>query len=168
MTAPPTSAPPPQTISIRLISKAPPPKCWSVISGNITPTGMMKNHTTMASVKNHPMPGMACMAEKPSRNSRHRSGLRVVSRAGSGIRTHSSEMQAMAAPATSNSRMLPIEVRLISSAPRAGPAMLDSEAMIWLTPAMRVSCDAGASSGTDACMAGMWKAEPAERQASRM
>ena len=52
-------------------------------------------------------------------------------------------MQARAAPATSNSRMLPIEVRLISSAPRAGPAMLDSEAMIWLTPAMRVSCDCG-------------------------
>ena len=45
--------------------------------------------------------------------------------------------------------------------------MLDSEAMIWLTPAMRVSCDAGASSGTDACMAGMWKAEPAERQAEQ-
>lgn len=128
----------------------------------------MKNQTAMESVKNQPMPGMACMAEKPSRNSRHRSGLRVVSRGGLGMRTKSSDVQARAAPATSSSRMLPIEVRLISSAPRAGPAMLDSEAMIWFTPAMCVSCDCGASSGTEACMAGMWKAEPAERQAIRM
>ena len=65
MMAPPSSAPPPQTISTRLISAASPPKWRSVISGKSTPTGMMKNHTAMASVKSQPMPGVACMAAKP-------------------------------------------------------------------------------------------------------
>ena len=98
------SAPPPQTISIRLISKAPPPKCWSVISGNITPTGMMKNHTRTASVKNQPMPGTACMAPNPSRNSRQRLGFCAVLRSGLGMRTSSRVVQAIKAPATSSSR----------------------------------------------------------------
>ena len=44
--------------------------------------------------------------------------------------------------------------------------MFDSELMIWLMPAMRVSCCLGASSGTEACMAGVWKADPMERHAS--
>ena len=54
----------------------------------------------------------------------------------------------------------------MSSAPSAGPAMSETELMTWLMPAMRVSCVWGASSGMEACKAGRWKAEPAERQAS--
>ena len=165
ITAPPSSAPPPQTISTRLISVAPPPKCRSVMSGKSTPTGMMKNQTAMTSVKSQPMPGVACMAANPSRNSRHRFGRRSL-RAGLGMWMKSSVVQAATAPATSSSRMLPIEEMLSSRAPRAGPAMSENETIIWLTPAMRVSSCSGASSGTEACMAGRWKAEPAERQAS--
>ncbi len=75
-------------------------------------------------------------------------------------------MQATAAPATSSSRMLPSDVMPRSSAPSAGEAMSDTERIIWLMPAMRVSCVSGASSGTEACIAGVWKAAPAERQAS--
>ena len=127
----------------------------------------MKNQTRMASVKNQPMPGTACMALNPSRNSRQRSGLSVP-RSGLGMRTNSSEVQAMMAPATSSSRILPMPVKLMSTAPSAGPMMFDSELMIWLMPATRVSCASGASSGTEACMDGVWKADPTERQASRM
>ena len=56
----------------------------------------------------------------------------------------------------------------MSTAPNAGPMMFDSELMIWLTPATRVSWASGASSGTEACIEGVWKADPTERQASRM
>ena len=58
-------------------------------------------------------------------------------------------------------------VKLMSTAPNAVPMMFDSELMIWLTPATRVSWASGASSGTEACIEGVWKAEPTERQASR-
>jgi len=126
----------------------------------------MKNHTRTASVKNQPMPGTACMAPNPSRNSRQRLGFCAVLRSGLGMRTSSRVVQAIKAPATSRSRMLPMPVRLISRAPNAGPMMFDSELMIWLMPAMRVSCCLGASSGTEACMAGVWKADPMERHAS--
>ena len=128
---------------------------------------MMKNQTRIASVKNQPMPGTACMALNPSRNSRQRLGLSVP-RTGLGMRTNSSEVQAMMAPATSRSRILPMPVKLMSTAPNAGPMMFDSELMIWLTPATRVSWASGASSGTEACIEGVWKADPTERQASRM
>lgn len=84
------------------------------------------------------------------------------------MRTNSSEVQAMMAPATSRSRILPMPVKLMSTAPNAGPMMFDSELMIWLTPATRVSWASGASSGTEACIEGVWKADPTERQASRM
>ena len=62
--------------------------------------------------------------------------------------------------------MSPIVAMPIARAPSAGPTMFERAEIIWLTPATRVSCCSGASSGTEACMAGMWKAEPAERQAS--
>ena len=52
-------------------------------------------------------------------------------------------------------------------AANAGPAMLQTDCIIWLIPAIRINSDLGASKGTDACIAGIWKAEPAERRASK-
>ncbi len=46
--------------------------------------------------------------------------------------------------------------------------MLAMEMIIWLMPAIRPNCSDGAKRGVDACMAGMWKAEPTERSPNRM
>ena len=113
-------------ISTKLISQVPPPKWLSVMSGNITPTGMIRNQMAMASTKNHPRPGCECMAANPSRSSCHRSALRF-GRSGFGMRTKSSVVQAISAPTTSSSRMLPIEVSPSSRAPSAGPARSEND-----------------------------------------
>ena len=46
--------------------------------------------------------------------------------------------------------------------------MLQTDCMIWLIPATRKSWDSGANKGMDACMEGMWKADPTERNASNV
>lgn len=52
-------------------------------------------------------------------------------------------------------------------AAKAGPAMLQADCMIWLIPAIRINSDLGASKGMEAYIAGIWKAEPAERRANK-
>lgn len=60
-----------------------------------------------------------------------------------------------------------MSIVVIISAARAGPAIVLTELITWLTPATLPSSDLGANRGMDAYIAGTWKALPTERRASR-
>lgn len=59
---------------------------------------------------------------------------------------------------TSISSTLCTELRLSSSAPAGGAAIMVRPWSIWLRPATRVSCSCGTISEVEACIAGSWKA----------
>ena len=51
----------------------------------------------------------------------------------------------------------------LAKAARAGLAIVLTDCIMLLIPAIRISLSCGASRGTEACMAGTWNAIPAER-----
>src|SRR5690606_7270539 len=85
---------------------------------------------------------------------------------GFGIYTNSNALIATTAPIISNNNTFPIDIKVIAKAPNAGPAIAEIDCIIWLTPAMRNNSLSGAIIGIDACIAGMWNADPTDRKAN--
>ena len=68
--------------------------------------------------------------------------------------TNNKAVQAINAPATSKSMTTVILKEVINNAPKAGPAILQTDCIAWFTPDIRINSVSGANKGIAACMAG--------------